>query len=134
MRSPIWRSRPAASGNGALARYLLDTDVLVDHLRRGIRIPVPPPDSAYSTITRAELYAGRSANERVIDTLLGAFEELPVDREVAEAAGRIRRSADVALPDAIIAATAIGDRRQLVTGNVRHFRGVRGLRLFKQPR
>jgi predicted nucleic acid-binding protein len=115
-----------------LARYLVDTDVFVDHLRNGVRVPVPPAESAYSTITRAELYAGHSVNERVVDTLLSAFEEIGVERHTSEAAGRIRRSSDVALPDAIIAATAIADRRQLVTKNLRHFRTVRGLRLFRQ--
>lgn len=115
-----------------MARYLVDTDVLVDHLRNAVRVPVPPAESAYSTITRAELYAGQEADERVIDTLLSAFEELPVDREVAEAAARIRRAAQVALPDAIIAASAIADRRQLVTRNVRHFRSVRGLRIYRR--
>jgi len=114
-----------------LPKYLVDTDVFVDHLRNGVRVPIPPADSAYSSITRAELYAGRATDEGVVDTLLSAFEEIFVDRGIAEAAGRIRRSADVALPDAIIAATAMAGRRQLVTRNVRHFRSVRGLRLSR---
>jgi hypothetical protein len=92
---------------------------------------VPSTESAYSAITRAELYAGQGADDRVIDTLLSAFEELPVDREVAEAAGRIRRAAQVSLPDAIIAASAISDRRQLVARDVRHFT-MRGLRSYRR--
>jgi len=114
-----------------LAKYLVDTDVFVDHLRSGVRVPVPPGDSAYSSITRAELYSGRSTDELTVDTLLSAFEEIPVDRGIADAAGRIRRSSDIALPDAIIAATAMAGRRQLVTRNDRHFRSVRGLRLSR---
>ncbi|MGH2759462.1 MAG: type II toxin-antitoxin system VapC family toxin, partial [Actinomycetota bacterium] len=70
-----------------MPRFLVDTDVLIDHLREGVRVPVPPADTAYSTITRAELYAGRDTDERVIDTLLDAFEEIPVDRRIAESAG-----------------------------------------------
>lgn len=52
-----------------------------------------------------------------------------LDREVAEQAGRIRRGIRIKLPDALIAATALVTRRELVTRNARDFRKVKGLRL-----
>jgi len=55
--------------------------------------------------------------------------ELPVDRAVAERAGRIRRTSRIRLPDALIAATAIEHRLTLVTRNARDFDEVKGLRL-----
>ena len=116
-----------------MADVLLDTDVLIDHLRIGRPVRVPPSEAAYSSITRAELYAGRRADEAVIDDLLVAFQEIPVEREIAERAGRIRRETDMALPDCLVAATAIFTRRSLLTRNVRHFGRVPGLRV-RAPR
>lgn len=58
--------------------------------------------------------------------LLGPFEELAVDRAVAERAGRIRREFSLRVPDALTAATAV---EHALTRNVHDFRVVRGLRL-----
>ncbi len=124
-----WRFRRGPSGTVALPDFLVDSDVFIDHLRAGKRVPVPPRDSAYSVLTRAELYAGRNADENVVDLLLSAFEELPIDRAIAEEAGRIRRGVGISLADAVIAATALLSRRVLVTRNVKDFRKVSGLRL-----
>lgn len=114
-----------------MPRLLLDTDVLVDHLRKGERLPAVVDDAAYSTITRAELYGGRNTDERVVDLLLSAFEEVPVDRRIAEETGRIRRRVGLALGDAVIAATALLTGRALLTRNLRHFESVSGLRLYR---
>jgi toxin FitB len=112
-----------------MAEYLVDTDVLIDHLRGHARLSVSPERSAISTLTRAELYAGQRADERAIDLLLGTFAEIAVDRVIAEEAGRIRRTTGIGLADAAIAATAIASGRTLVTRNRRHFDGIPGLRL-----
>ncbi|MBL8112420.1 MAG: PIN domain-containing protein [Acidobacteria bacterium] len=50
--------------------------------------------------------------------LLCAFRELPVDGDVAERAGRIRRESGLRLPDALVAATALVHGLSLVTGAV----------------
>jgi len=110
---------------------LLDTDVFVDHLRAAKRVPVDPNDSSYSTITRAELYAGRNTDESIVDRLLGPFREIPVDREIAEEAGRIRRGTALPLPDALIASTAMANNLILVTRNKKHFKTIKGLRLYE---
>lgn len=112
-----------------MARFLVDTDVFVDHLRGAARVPVAPADAGYSSITRAELYAGGAAEEPAIDLLLGAFEEVGVHREIAEEGGRLRRSGSITLPDALIAATATLGGSILVTRNVGDFAGIPGLRL-----
>ena len=83
-------------------------------------------------ITRAELFAGDSATE-LVGSLLGPFREVPVDRTVAERAGRIRRESGLRLPDALIAATAIEHRLALATRNHKYFDAVRGLRLRNLP-
>jgi predicted nucleic acid-binding protein len=110
-------------------RILVDSDVFVDHLRGQRRFEPGRDEVHYSSVTRAELFAGRGTEERRVRRLLEPFIEIPVDRAVAERAGRLRRGSDVRLPDALIAATAAEHRLVLVTRNVRHFARVRGLRI-----
>ena len=112
-----------------MADILVDTDILVDHLR-GVRRFQPGTDVVrYSVVTRAELYAGRGSEEPRVDTLLAAFEELPVDRGTAERAGRLRRVHGLRLPDALIAATALQSDLTLLTRNRKDFEAVVDLRL-----
>ena len=112
-----------------MTRILVDSDVLVDHLRGHRRFERGQDEVHVSVITRAELFSGSGTEERRIRRLLEPMAELPVDRAVAERAGRIRRTAPVRMPDALIAATALEHRLTLVTRNVRDFDGVKGLRL-----
>jgi predicted nucleic acid-binding protein len=112
-----------------VTRILLDTDVLVDHLRGKRRIVPGNDDLHVSAITRAELFSGRGAEERRVRRLLEPMRDLPVDAAIAERAGRLRRGSNRRLPDALIAATAVEHRLTLVTRNVRGFEGVRGLKL-----
>lgn len=114
---------------GTMARILVDSDILVDHLRGHRRFQPGRDEVHVSSITRAELFAGRGSEERRVRALLGAMTELPVDAAVAERAGRIRRTAGTRLADAVIAATAIEHGLTFVTRNVRDFAGIRGLRL-----
>ncbi len=111
---------------------LLDSDVFVDHLR-GHRRLAAQPGTAYSVVTRWELFAGSRGDDGRLRTLLEPLRELPVDREVAELAGRMRRETKVATPDALIAATAIVHRLTLVTRNRRDFERVSRLRV-RSPR
>ncbi len=112
-----------------MARILVDSDVLVDHLRGYQRFLHGSDDVHYSSITRAELFAGRGTEERRVRRLLEPFSELLVDRAVAERAGRLRRTLGIRLADALIAATAVEHRLVLVTRNTRDYEAVRGLRL-----
>lgn len=111
-----------------MADLLLDTDVFVDHLRGGRPIKVGDHRVHYSVITRAELFAGNSASD-VVSVLLAPFREIPVDRKIAERAGRIRREVGVRLPDALIAATALEHSLGLVTRNRSDFVTIRGVRV-----
>ena len=110
-----------------MADVLVDTDVFVDHLRGAAAIRVGRHRLHYSVITRAELVAGNTATD-LTSQLLAPFRELPVDRGVAERAGRIVREFDVGLPDAIIAATALEHGLTLSSRNRKDFDRIRGLR------
>ena len=112
-----------------MTRLLLDSDVLVDHLRGQRRIVVGGDELHVSAISRAELFSGRGGEERRVRRLLESMASIPVDDAIAERAGRLRRGTTRRLPDALIAATALEHRLTLVTRNVRDFEGIRGLRI-----
>ena len=84
----------------------------------------------YSVTTRAELLAGSSATDAV-SRLLAPLREVPVDRAIAERAGRVRRETGVRLPDALIAASALERGLVVAMRNRKHLEPVRGLR-FRQ--
>jgi toxin FitB len=111
-----------------VADVLVDTDVFIDHLRGAAELKAGRHRLHYSVITRAELFAGTTATEIVV-TLLGPLREVPVDRSIAERAGRIRRESGVRLPDSLIAATALEHGLQLATRNRQDFEQIRGLRI-----
>jgi len=116
-----------------MADVLVDTDVLIDHLRAQ-RVFEPGGDRVhYSVLTRAELFAGQASDEGVVQRLLSPLQEVDVGRAIAEEAGRIRRATRIPLPDAVIAATSKILDLTLLTRNRRDFERVPGLKL-RAPR
>jgi predicted nucleic acid-binding protein len=116
-----------------MGRYLIDTDVLIDHLRgqgRALeflkKLAAEGSVSLYSVIGKAEIYSGiRPEEEETVALLFSSMGEVSVDGEVAELAGRYRRqfyaSHGLLLPDALVAASAKKFKAVLVTLNKRHF-------------
>ena len=128
--------------------FLFDTDAISELLR-------PRPAMAYikwlmkvsreeqftSAVVIGELYKGAyrsQACERhltnIEQRILPAVTVLPYDTGTAKVFGRIRahfEETGTILPDADlqIAATALGHGLELVTGNLRHFSRVGGLKL-----
>lgn len=113
-----------------MANVLVDTDIFVDHLRGAQQLTPGRHRLAYSVVTRAELFAGTTATDAVTK-LLAPFREFPIDRTIAERAGRIRRDTGVRLPDALIAATALEHGMNLATRNDSDFKAVSGVRIRK---
>jgi predicted nucleic acid-binding protein len=111
-----------------VADILVDTDIFVDHLRGAAELKAGRHRFHYSVITRAELFAGSSATNVVVQ-LLAPLREVEVDRAIAERAGRVRRETGIRLPDALIAATALERKLEVATRNARDFSQVRGLRI-----
>ncbi len=114
-----------------MGKILLDTDVLIDHIRG--RRHLDTSDIAISVITRTELFAGNEREETAVDTLLEDCEEVGVDPRIARRAGRIKRNTGLQIADALIAATAVEHQLPLMTRNRRHFERVPGLTL-RAPR
>ncbi len=114
-------------GRRRTSGVLLDTDVLIDHIRGHRRLEVH--GASVSVVTRAELFAGHEREEPAVEALLGRLSEIDVTRDIARRAGRIRRSTGLDIPDAIIAATALKLEMSVMTRNRRHFERVTGLTL-----
>ena len=128
--------------------YLFDTDAISEVLRRKPAAPylrwlktVPRVDQFTSAVVIGELYKGafRSSDsarhlENIEKRVLPAVSVLPYDVATArvygevrarlEAAGRVLADADLQ-----IAATALHHGLEVVTGNLRHFQRIPGLRI-----
>lgn len=130
-----------------MSSLLLDTSVLIDHLRgyepatifleTVLNSGVP---AAVSTITEMELYAGKSMDlpdmEQSVISLLTLFKVIPVNSSIARQAGSLLRSyrhQGLTPIDAVIASTAMENNANLITRNIKHFRMVKGLIVFNIP-
>ena len=110
---------------------LLDTDVLIDYLRKHPKAAAVfdklPDDCAVCAMSVAELHASvREGAERdALNTLLSSFTLVEVTAEIAAQGGLLRRdwgkSHGVGLNDALIAATALHTGRVLLSLNGKHF-------------
>ena len=110
---------------------LLDTDVLIDYLRKhpqaAALLEKLPDDCAICAMSVAELHAGvREGAERdALNTLLSSFKLIEVNAEIAAQGGLLRRdwgkSHGVGLNDALIAAAALHSGRVLLSLNGKHF-------------
>ena len=128
--------------------FLFDTDTLSHLLRREgspsllFRMAAVPPEEQFTTaITVGEMVYGAERSSRR-EYLLTQFENrlwptvqiLPFDQAAGEAYGRLRAELEragtpIGEPDTRIAAIALTNDLTVVTGNVRHFTRVPGLRV-----
>ena len=122
-----------------MARLLLDTNILIDHLRGDPTATTLLRDvetgrvhANISVITETELLSSASLARRElrdIHTLLSFLPTVAVTSRIARTAAALRRTYHMDLPDALIAATAHVAHATLVTRNLKHFRQIKGLRV-----
>ena len=118
---------------------LIDTNIFVDHLRN--HAPAVSffesisgrEDVIFSAITEAELFAGKanedeSKREKLFH-FIHQWSKKIVDNRVSVMAGDISRKHGLAVPDAIIAATAILNNAELITKNMKDFAKVSELKV-----
>jgi predicted nucleic acid-binding protein len=120
-----------------MSAMLIDTDVLIDFLRgleQAKSFIASLPERVYvSAVTVAELHVGvRNGKERAaLTAFLDTMETIALDAELAAEGGLLRRdygfSHGVGLNDALIAATALKNRLQLVTLNGKHYPMVKNV-------
>ncbi|MBK6848231.1 MAG: type II toxin-antitoxin system VapC family toxin [Proteobacteria bacterium] len=122
-------------------KVLVDTSVLIDHLRgrapaaellmRSVRAGAALWSA---TVVRTEILAGmRESEERATNALLGALRWQDLTIEIANHAGRLARRylrshPGVDTVDYVVAATALTLGASLLTQNVKHFPMFDGLR------
>lgn len=125
--------------------YLLDTDICIHALKRrnpALAQAFTAHDGrmAISDITLFELYHGAERYEdpasriAILENFAARLDILPFDSKAALHAGNIRATLErqgqiIGAYDLLIAATARSQGLVLVTGNVREFERVEGLRL-----
>ncbi|MBI5016195.1 MAG: type II toxin-antitoxin system VapC family toxin [Deltaproteobacteria bacterium] len=133
----------STTGVGAVSDaspLLVDTDILID---AGRAAPTAlqflndkyPGALAVCVITRMELIVGcrNKAELRVLDSFLRGFRVFALTPDISQQAEallrRYRLSHGLLIPDALIAATALGADIPLATKNVSDFRFIEGLAL-----
>ncbi len=109
-------------------KYLLDTNFILGLLKATPEVlemvsqrTLLASECAYSAVTRMELlgYPGiTAAEERLIGDRLSKFTYRAITTEIEDLAIALRRARKVKLPDAIIAATAIHHRLELLTFDI----------------
>ena len=128
--------------------YLFDTDIVSNIFKKrphpGLLArlkEIPASDQFISTVTISEMVYGAQKSPRpeyhldkLEKILLPAVNILTFDSKAAYVCGRLRAELEangtpLALADLEIAAIAMANDLILVSGNVRHFSRVRGLRL-----
>lgn len=124
-------------------KLLLDTTVLIDVLRgnkeRIARLKsMPQYELATSAVNVAELYAGKRASEEpAIVRLIAELEVWSVTGEIGESAGDLvfraaRKGKTIALPDALIAATALAHDCPVMSANRKDFAST-GVVMIEDP-
>lgn len=117
---------------------LLDTTVFVDLLRGGIeakKFLKSLPEVHCSVVTAAELYRGAldKESQRKIEKLLAEAILLPITPQIGKRMLELIKtyglSHNLAIPDALIAASATEEGYKLVTSNLKHFKFIPGLKL-----
>jgi predicted nucleic acid-binding protein len=122
-------------------KVLVDTSVLIDHLRGHLRAnrllqqhAAAGDELCASTVVRTEVLAGmRKGEETATYNLLNALHWQDVTIEIADLAGEMARKhlkshPGVDLADFLIAATATSIQAELLTQNIKHFPMIAGLR------
>lgn len=123
-----------------MPRFLLDTSVCVDILReRAPSFDLPPVDCCLSSIVAAELWTGLAKSpgpdrSRKLEEFFSLIPVLVFDGGAARHYGDIRADLErtgtsIGALDLLIAAHARSLDATLVTGNVKEFRRVKGLRV-----
>jgi len=119
-------------------RWLLDSNILIDalaglphgrHILREARNR-PEVSVVFSAVTRIEVlgFPNLSAGEEAaIRSLLNEFDEVPISNAVVEQTILIRKSVNIKIPDALIAASAQITQAIVVTRNTSDFQRVTGL-------
>lgn len=131
-----------------MSLYLVDTDWIIDYLK-GKEEKVNKLNKlarkglAISVISLAEIYEGvyfsktPSLHLKVLKDFLSGLTVLGIDEKVCQIFGKERgklrkRGKILDNFDLLIAAVCLKNNLSLITDNVKHFKGIRGLKIFRK--
>lgn len=101
-----------------MAKYLLDTNAVIDALNQGFKFP----NNEYfiSVITEIELFSYSHLSKEDKENLkiaIRSFESIELTSNIKEKTIEIRQQSKIKLPDSIIIASAISKKAILVTAD-----------------
>jgi len=122
----------------ATERVVVDTDIIIDYLRRRERTlehALGQFDCAITVITWYELNAvpaHSSRQFRLLASLAEIMEILPFNHPAADQAAKVwrhlrKQGQPIGLPDTLIAGICLANELPLLTNNTSHFQRVAGL-------
>ena len=124
-----------------MKQILVDTDVVIDYLRgldlsRSFFKSEKKKSVLYlSVITLGEIYSGTDTRDpfkvRLIEEFLLNFEIALITPQIAKIAGELRRDFARPFADMLIAATAVEYSFVIVTRNIKHFKELPNLEIFR---
>ena len=124
-------------------KYLIDTNILIDHLRGDTKATKLLQDvedgiiqAAISVINEYELLSGlkiSAGEEKKIHELLSILPSIGITSQTVRTAARFRRVYNTDIVDALIAATATNAKAILVTRNIKHFKNIKELSIKTLP-
>jgi len=120
--------------------YLIDSDILIDHLRQKTSIVSSLSQIStdlnlfhLSTLSEMEIWSGQSTKDlsiqKQITRLLSTFHKISPDSKICQLAGELRRDLNLTPVDAIIAATAVVNNFILLTRNIKHYQSVKKIKI-----
>jgi len=122
----------------AKVKLLIDTDIVIDYLNAGLLRTIFEDrrfEVYYTVVTKKELLskAGLKETERqAVLFTLRRHRIIPLDDRITGVYSDLRRRyPSLEKEDALIAATALVKKLPLVTRNVKHYKNIQGLILFK---
>lgn len=124
-----------------MVKYLIDSSVIIEALRLkkieadSFLSDKYPGETHISQITVAELFSGKSAQDKEVETylryLVSNYKTVDIDTDSAILAGQLRCTYQIAMPDALIAACAVTRNLVIVTHNTKDFQKVPNLKVIK---
>ena len=126
-----------------MVNVVVDTSVLIEEIRLGSDLWLQLKKESKlgkiklisPSIVLTELWAGKSmskkSNEKYVERMIDVVVVVDVRRELAKKAGEIIRKYKTVGFDAIIAATCFQYGAELATLNTKHFKMIKGLKLYK---
>ena len=123
-----------------MKQYLIDTSVIVDYLRKNKRAASflnSLDQIVISVITAGEIYQGAKDKKELksIKKLFKFFKILPIDEQISQLSLKLLEkytlSNGLLILDSIIAAAAIKNNLTLITGNFKHFKMIKDLKVEK---